>query len=204
MNKIYFPIVMSFVPVLMAGLFFLIAFKTLFQRRPILFSSRWLFGFMCMAFLPMLISSISLGVSSKHTSLITWINPVMFPVLLIFFWFQMKGYMVIAVSDTYFREALLSSAATLGYSIEETLSRLKIKETGDEIHVSIQGWIGSAQVKAVEKKSDDAVVRIAKGMDHYFKTTPGKMNYLISYFYLVIGGFMVACAAGLILMMFKK
>ena len=43
----------------------------------------------------------------------------------------------------------------------------------------------------------EVVARIAGGMSRYFETTPGKMNYLTSYFYLIMGGFMIVCAGSL-------
>ena len=85
----------------------------------------------------------------------------------------MKGYMAFAISDTYFREALLASASSLGFSIEETMSRLEIKETGQEMQVAIQGWIGTAQLKSTSKESNDTVKQIANGMAKYFESTPG-------------------------------
>ena len=104
----------------------------------------------------------------------------------------MKGYMAFAISDTYFRDALLASASSLGFSIEETMSSLKIKETGEEMQVAIQAWIGTAQLKATRRESNDTVKQIANGMTKYFDITPGKMNFLTSYLYLIIGLFMVA------------
>ena len=196
-SKIYLTVVMPALFILMAGFFIFIALKTLVQRRPMIFSSRWLFGFMVLAFLPMFLNSLIFGFSSRHAGSFEWINPAMFAVLLVFFWFQMKGYVAFAISDTYFRDALLSSAATLGYSIEETMSCLKIKETGEEMQVSIQGWMGTAQLKPTKGKSAEVVARIAGGMSRYFETTPGKMNYLTSYFYLIMGGFMIVCAGSL-------
>ena len=103
----------------------------------------------------------------------------------------MKGYMAFAISDTYFREALLASATSLGFSIEETMSHLRIKETGQEMQVAIQGWMGTAQLKSTGKGSN-AVRQIAEGMIKYFQSTPGIMNFTTSYFYLIIGAFMIA------------
>jgi hypothetical protein len=91
--------------------------------------------------------------------MISWMNPLILTVLLVFFWIQMKGYMAFAVSETYFREALLPSVSSLGYSIEETMSRIKIKETGQELQVAIQGWIGTAQLKSTGKESNDTTSR---------------------------------------------
>ncbi len=199
-TRIYISVVIPALFVLMAGFFIFVALKTLLQRRPFIFSSRWLFGLMVLAFMPMIFNSFIFGFSSGHTGMMTWIQPAMFCFLLIFLWFQMKGYVAFAISDTYFRDALLSAAAALGYSIEETMSCLKIKETGEEMQVSIQGWMGTAQLKPTVRKSAGVVARIAGGMNQYFKTTPGKMNYLTSYFYLIMGGFMIVCAVSMFLL----
>jgi hypothetical protein len=141
---------------------------------------------------PSILNSISMGFFSKTIGMIVWMNPLMFTVMLVFFWIQMKGYIAFAISEKYFRDALLSSTASLGYSIEETMSRITIKETGQAIQVSIQGWTGTAQIKPVGKGSSDLVKQLAEGMNTYFRATPGAMNYVISYFYLIMGCFMVA------------
>ena len=198
-SEVLLKVAMPLIFILMAGFFIFIALKTLIGRRPLVFSSRWLFVFMCLAFLPSIANSISLGFSStRGFSMIAWLNPLMFTVLLGFFWIQMKGYMAFAISDTYFREALLASASSLGFSIEETMSRLKIKETGQEMQVAIQGWIGTAQLKSTSKESNDTVKQIANGMAKYFESTPGKMNFMTSYFYLIIGVFMVAMSVWMV------
>ncbi len=184
--------VMPAIFILLAASLMFIALKTLFQRRPLLFSSRWLFGYMCVVFLPNILNSINMGIYSKTIGMITWISPLMFAVMLVFFWFQMKGYMAFAISEKYFRDALLASTSVLGYTVEETMSRITIQETGQAIQVSIQGWTGSAQIKPVGKDSGDLVKKIANEMNVYFRTTPGAMNYIIPWFYLIMGFFMVA------------
>jgi len=190
--EIYMHVFMPLLFVLMASFFIFIALKTLLGRRPLLFSARWLFGFMCVAFTPSIVNSFMFGFPRAHTSLILLMSPAMFAVMLVFFWLQMRGYMAFAISDAYFREALLSSAASLEFTIEETMSCVKIKETGQEIQVSIQGWTGTAQIKPSRRDSAAAVAKIAAGMNQYFKTSAGKMNYVTSYFYLIIGAFMIA------------
>jgi len=205
MNTIFLlKVAMPLIFLLMAAFFIFIALKTLIGRRPFVFPSRWLFAFMCLGFLPSIANSVAMGFSSpRGFSMIIWMNPLMFTVILIFFWIQMKGYMAFAISDSYFRDAILASAASLGYSIEETMSRLKIKETGQEMQVAIQGWIGTAQLKSTGKESNDTVRQIANGMTKYFQSNPGKMNYLTSYFYLLIGSFMVAMSVWLFFLKIK-
>ena len=195
--KVAFP----FIFMLMAAFLVFIALRTLIGRRPLVISSRWLFAFMCLAFLPSIAHSIAMGFSfSQNLSMILWMNPLITVTLLAFCWIQMKGYAVFAISDDYFREALLASAQSLGFSIEEKMSRLKIKETGHEIQVAIQGWIGTAQLKSTAKESNDAVRRIADGMTKYFQSTPGKINYITSCFYLIMGAFMIAMSAWMFLL----
>ena len=133
--------------------------------------------------------------SPRGFSMIMWVNPLMFTILLIFFWIQLKGYVAFAVSDSYFRDALLASASALGFSIEETMSRLKIKETGEEIQVAVQGSIGTGQLKSPNKISEGTVRDIVNGMTEYFQRTPGRMNYMTSYLYLLIGCLIAAMSA---------
>lgn len=129
-----------------------------------------------------------------------WLNPLMFGILLIFFWIQMRGYMFFGISDTFFRDAILFSAQNLGFTIEETMSKLKIKETGEEMQVAIQGWIGTAQLKAAKSDSGASVSRIATEMKSYFSSAKGNMNFLTSYFYLIVGLFMIAMSIFLFMM----
>ena len=195
-SDILFKLAFPAINIVIGVFFIFVALKTLIGRRPLLLSSRYLFAVMCLAFLPTIANSIVMGLSSSQSfSKILWMNPLIFLMLLAFFWIQMKGYMAFAISDVYFRDALLASAKSLGYSIEETMSCLKIKETGHEMQVAIQGWIGTAQLKSTAKESNDAVRQIADGMTKYFQCTPGKMNYITSYLYLIVGVFLIAMSA---------
>jgi len=138
---------------------------------------------MCLVFMPNIANPIFMGrLSIQGSSMITWMNLLMFVVLMLFAWIQMKGYTVFGVSDFYFREALLASAGSLGYSIEETMSCLRIKETGHELQVAVQGWIGTAQLKSKTKDSENTTKQLADGMTKYFQSTPGNMNYMTSCF----------------------
>jgi hypothetical protein len=123
--------------ILLSCKFFFISFKTLFSRRPLIFSTRWIFAFLCIAFLPSLSTSFITG-GSKDVIQLHWINLLMFIGILIIMWIQLKGYIVYAVYASYLREALLASTKSLGITVEETLSCLKITETGGEIQVAIQ------------------------------------------------------------------
>jgi hypothetical protein len=184
--------------ILMAGFNLFIGLKTLKGRRPLVFSSRWLFAMICLGFLPNIANSMSMGFSSSGgLSILAWMSPLMLTLLLGFFWIQMKGYTVVAISDASFREALLASASSLGFTIQETMSRLRIQETGQEMQVSVQGWTGVAQLKAASKEAEVVVEQIAHGMTRYFERAPGKMNFLTAYLYFIVGVFLIAMAVSL-------
>ena len=123
----------------------------------------------------------------------------MFGTLFIFILITTKGYTTYGVTEEYFREALLSTVASLGYTVEETMSCLRIKETGQEIKVMIQGAVGSAQLRPKSKDSAALVKRIAQGMTAYFQNHTGKTKMLIGYFYLLIGVFLLATVVSLTL-----
>ena len=123
--------------------------------------------------------------------MIDWLGPAMFGVILCFRWTQMKGYAVVAASDTYFREALLAAAASLGYSFYETPHRWRIRETGEVVLVA------SGTLKPYNRQSAKLVDQLAHGMKEYFKTHTGKMDYTTSYFYLIMGAVMIAVAGWL-------
>jgi hypothetical protein len=193
--KILLPILLC----LLAGFFFFVALKTLLGRRPLIFSAKWLFAFVCLAFLPSITAFlVPVFLGSGKVGVVHILNPLIYFTLLVFFWIQMKGYLVFAISDSYFRDALLASAKSLDFTIEETISQLQIKESGEALQVSVQGWIGTAQIKGAAKTSKETVRQVAAGMDVYFATHPGRMNFLTSYLYLIMGLFMLALAGFLI------
>jgi hypothetical protein len=174
--------------ILFAAFFVFIALKVLLGRRPFLFSLRWFFACCLILFLPDIARLVDLGLSSPQgIGSDTWIGLACCFGFLIFGWIKMKGYVALGISGSYFREALLASSSALGYSVEETMSRIRIKATGQEIQVAIQDSVGSAHIKPTDKASNEVVKQIVNGMICYFQKTSGKKNYLSSYVFLVLG-----------------
>jgi len=195
MNPLYKLYTGLFLPLelgLMSLFFFIIAGRLLIQRRPLVLSSRWTIGLIAVAFSPQLLNSFVFHGIAKGMNVMFWIPPLMFATLFIFLIIAIKGYITYGITEEYYREALLSTAASLGYAVEETISCLRIKETGQEIKVMIQGAIGSAQLRPKSKDSAALVKQIAQGMKAYFQTHTGKTKMLIAYFYLLIGFFLLA------------
>lgn len=178
-----FIIITSAIFILVVGFIISIALATILGKRPIILSARWMFGMMCPLSIPIIIYSFSKGFDVKQN-----IHFILYVIFLVALWIKMRGYMILGVSDAYFRDAIQDAARTLGLTIEETGSRLRIIETGEEIKVTISGFSGWAQLKPVKAESRNTVSRIVEGMKTYFETTKGKMSYFISYVW-IIGAF---------------
>jgi hypothetical protein len=158
-----------------------ISFKTRIDRRPIIHSAKWNIVLLGISVLLPLIKILTAG---EYQNLMLMLIHIVFVICI---GIMQKGYAIYAASDSYVREALLASAKSLGFTIEETLLGLKIKETGGEIELLIQEKTGSALIKAKHKETNETLKQIVAEMNNYFKTTPGKMNYMNSYFFLFMG-----------------
>ena len=196
-SKLYAALFLPLDLGLVSFYFFFIALRILIQRRPLVLSSRWTIALIAVAFAPSVLNSFVFNGLSKGMNIMFWINPLMFGTLFFFLMITIKGYVVYGATEEYIREALLSTVATLGYTAEETMSCLKIKETGQEIKVMIQGAVGSAQLRPKSKDSALLVKQIAQGMTSYFQNHAGETKMLIAYFYLLIGVFLLATVISL-------
>jgi len=188
---------------IVAASFIYAGFKALISKRALVFSGRWFFVLIFINYLPHFFNTLtsllkSDGGGSMHNPL-SWLNLLLMMTLLLFFWFQMKGFMVIGASSAYFRTALLHATKSLGLSVEETLSQIKIKETDEKLHVSTQDWVGTAQLRLAGKPSSDSntLKDIKNAMIAYFQSNPGQMNYATAYLYLTVGVLVMALVVSL-------
>ncbi|MCC5879787.1 MAG: hypothetical protein JJU03_07830 [Idiomarina sp.] len=182
---------------------FLIVFplKTLLTRRPVMLRSRYLFAALCMLFIPMIAYSVVTALSSGESlGLISWLIPMFYTGVLVMFWIQMRGFMVTGATDTYFRQALLASTKSLGLTTEESLSGIKVRETGEEIQVIMPGRTGAAQMKPLNKQSKPVLAKITNEMTAYFKNHSGEMNYVMSFFGIFAGLIMFAIVISMLLL----
>ena len=83
--------------------------------------------------------------------IIKWLNPAIFTLLLVMMCFALRGYVAYAVTDTSFRDALLTSLQKLDLPYEETLSTIRLTSVEVDLQVSIQSWMGSGQIKIKQR-----------------------------------------------------
>ncbi len=167
---------------MMAGWILFTAIRVIVSQKPVVFSRRWGFVFMCLLLLPGAFGLLSLVLSSPAAFSEGLAFYFLLVVLLLgYVWTKSRGYGVLGVSRDYFREALAVSASDLGFTLEEAPERrdfrVRIKETGQEIKVVLKGRGGVAGFGPVDRSSRELVRRLARGMSKYFATVPGEMNY---------------------------
>lgn len=180
---------------LMAAYFLVIGIKIVYTNKPLLMPSKVVFIFMVLAFSPQLIIFFEkFSASSNELSHITYLSPLMFIVLLCFFWIQLKGYMAIGISDESFRNALHTSLSNNKIKFEEQLSLIKLTDLDAQLQVSIQSWVGTGQIKLKKSTDKELLNKLVLGINEYYQSTPIVANKTTSIFYIVMGLFMLVFA----------
>jgi len=177
---------MFFVLLTMGVSYFGIGLKVLISKRPLFISSRWYFAMIAIAYVPFAFNYFFLP---GQLSLTSMLMPVIFGTLLLFYWFILKGYIAIGITDEGFDNALKSALKQLNLPFEESLTRIVLASKGVELQVSIQSWIGTGQLK-IKKRSkagNELLKDIAQSMNDYFKSNQTKTNNLTAIFYLIMG-----------------
>jgi Tfp pilus assembly protein PilF len=190
--KIMFPIVFG----LIAAAFLSIGLSVFLRKRPLILSSRWMFGLMLVCFSPQfaLLPLTSGNLGDQHASLgflMRFLVPLMFIVLLIFMWLQMQGYMLFGVVDKSFRKALLSVLDELHLERQEELSVIRIPSANLDIQVAIQSWVGAGQVRNKSKSGKEVFRQIIDGLKRRFAQGELQTNNITPVLYMVIGTMML-------------
>ena len=175
-----------FSPILsgLMGIFFLvIGVRALLTKRPFLISNRWLLAIMFVFFAPMGLSSLLF----LDRNPISWVIPLLYVALLVMMWYQLKGYVAFAVTDTSFREALLAVLQKLQLPYEESLSVIRLTSVNADLQVAIQSWMGTGVIKVKQRAHRSVLREIVNAMNEYFRTSSVSTNMVTCIFWVVIG-----------------
>ncbi len=184
MSSPFYPIVFGVMGVLLST----IGLRGLVTKRPFLFPARWLFVFVMTVFLgPMA----SLSSFSRPSQTMDWIPFLMFPILAVFMWIQLKGYLALGVTERSFREGLLAALEKLQLPYEESLSSIRLTSLGVDLQVAIQSWMGSGQIKVRKGRHGPLLKEIVQAMHKYFRTSAVETNMISCVLYLIIGIFVL-------------
>ena len=102
-------------------------------------------------------------------------------------WYQLKGYVAYAVTDTSFREALLAALQKLQLPYEESLSTIRLTSVDADMQVAVQSWMGTGTVKVKQRERRAVLTEVVNAMNDYFRTSAVSTNF-ISCVFLVIAG----------------
>jgi tetratricopeptide (TPR) repeat protein len=191
MTRKIFPALFGIIalPFLFTGL------AVVLRKKPLLFSSRWMFALILVCFAPQFILPFQmLGLPGNHLgrfTMITWLVPLMFVVLLVFLWIQMQGYMVMGIVDKSFRKALLSVLDELHLERQEELSIIRIPQANLDIAVAIQSRMGVGQVKNKSNSGQEVFQQIIAGLKRRFAQGELETNNTTSVFYVILGVIML-------------
>ena len=182
--------------VLMASFFLFIGIQVVMTKRPYFMSSRYFFVFMILAFSLQFVNTFWMITKDMpgNLSLIFYLNPLLFILVLVFLWIQLKGYMAIGVSDDSFRDALHFSLNKNGLDFEEQLSVVKLTSIDAILQVAIQSWVGAGQIKLKRSKDKNVLPQIISGLNDYYSENNIKPNIITPIFYIILGVFMLILA----------
>ena len=185
-DSVLFPIVYG----IMAIFFFGTGIRAILTKRPFLVSNRWLLSMMFVVFIPMIFRF----AQRPLDGIMGWTNPILFGTILVMMWYQLKGYVAYAVTDTSFREALVAALQKLQLPYEESLSVVRLTSVDADLQVAVQSWMGTGTIKVKQREHRAVLREIVTAMNDYFRTSAVSTNF-ISCVFLVVAGAVMAMLA---------
>ena len=190
---VVFPIIFG-----VAAIFFLVVgFRGILTKRPFLISQRWFLAMMFVIFIPTILQFLLLRFPSGF-NLMNWLHPLVFGIILLMLCFQMRGYMAYGVTDTSFREALIEALRRLELPYEESLSLIRLTSIEADLQVSVHAWVGTGIIKVKQRTHRSVLGEIVNTMNEHFRISSLPTNMITCVFLLVMGGFMVIFAVGML------
>lgn len=177
--SVLFPIVIG----IMALFFFGIGIRAIVTKRPFLVSNKWLLSFMFVVLVP----SIVLSLKSFSGEIMGWTTILLSGVVLVMMWYQLKGYVAYAVTDTSFREALVAALQKLQLPYEESLSVIRLTSVDADLQVAVQSWMGMGTIKVKQREHRAVLTEVVKAMNGYFRTSFTSTNMVTPVFMVVLG-----------------
>ena len=197
-----------YITVSMAGLGVMAVFmlgiglRGLLTRRPFLFSARWLFLFMSVMFAGPIVTIIPSGfLYSRALQFMDWAPLLMFPLMVVFLWIQMKGYLAFGITEKSFRDGLLAALEQLQLPYEESLSSIRLTSVEANLQVAVQSWMGGGQIKVRPGRQGPLLKKIVLRMNEHFRASPVETNMISCIFFLILGIFVVVMVMA---MMFRR
>ena len=167
-----------------------IGLRGFLTKRPFLFSAKWLLLFMVVVFLGPIVTLIpSPFPFSRPWQFTNWLPILMFPVMAVFFWLQMRGYLAFGITGKSFREGLVAALEKLQLPYEESLSSIRLTSVEADLQVAVQSWMGTGQIKVRQGRHGPLLKKIVQAMNERFRASPVETNMISCVFFLILGIF---------------
>lgn len=120
--------------------------------------------------------------------------PLIYTLILAFFWRQMRGYTILGVTDDSFRQALYAVLEDLRLPFEERLSKLHLTSIDADLEANVAGWMGIANLRIKQYEEQETLKRIADGLNRYFAASNVSINMVTCVYYIILGVLVTANA----------
>ena len=175
---------------IMAIFFLGIGLRAILTKRPFLVSNRWMLSMMFVVLVP----GIVLSLKSFSGEIMDWTTILLPGLVLVVMWYQLKGYVAYAVTDTSFREALVAALQKLQMPYEERLSVIRLTSVDADLQVAVQSWMGTGTIKVKQRAHRSVLKQIVSVMNDYFRTSAVSTNFVSCVFLVVVGVVMAVLA----------
>jgi hypothetical protein len=180
---------------IIAVFFIHIGLKVTLSNKPVILPAKYFFGIVMMAVIPQFLLPLRffLHGGPGHSPMLI-LAPLIYVCILIFCWIQMKGYIVIGITDDSFRDALHFSLNINELTFDERLSAIKLTSLNTDLQIAVQSWVGVAQLKLKNNNNPEVLTKIVDGMKQFYNENDIAPNKMTSTFYIIIGILMMIFA----------
>lgn len=193
---LYYPLVTA----AMAAYFLVIGLRVLVAKKPVMISSRYVFALLVVGFSPQLVNS-AIVLSEGTTRGTIWLGallPVLTLGLVAVFWFHLKGYVAIGISEDSFGEAIRFSLEKNGLPFEEQISAIDLPAVRAKLQVAVRSWAGSGQLRLSGHDDPGLLPRIVTGINDYYAERDIEPTTMASWMYLLIGSLLLTVTGALL------
>ena len=185
---------------ILLGLYMLImGLRGVIGKKPFVFSAKTNFWLVALAYSPGIVQPLYLfwklfsspveyaeDFDLSHALLLLF-PPLIFAVILTFFWRQMRGYTILGITDDSFRQALYAVLKDLRLPFEEHLSKLYLSTIDADLEANVLDWMGAASLCIKQPEHQETLERIANELQHYFAASHVTINMVTCVYYIILG-----------------
>lgn len=165
--------------------------------------SKWLLALIAIGFLPSIIINFIAFFHEGGESVFTLIAPIMFLVLLVFYYFILKGVSIYGITDEDFKKYFFIALSNLNIRFTEKMNKVQLDDAGTDIQVSFQESVGTGMIKIKDPKKTD-FKKIVIEFKKVLAANTIQTKKITAWFYLVFALLMLAACAVFIYLLITK